>query len=53
MSDLAAVKIEDVQKIVKKYFTPEIYKLVVAGDESVVSAQLNSIKGLTKFKANL
>lgn len=50
LNDLAAVKMEDVQKMVKKYFTPENYKLVVAGDETVVASQLNSIKGLVKYK---
>jgi zinc protease len=50
LNDLAAVKMEDVQRVIKKYWTPEIYKLVVAGDETVVSAQLDSIKGLIKYK---
>ncbi len=50
LSDLDAVKMEDVQRLVKKYFTADVYKLVIAGDESKVNAQLNSIKGLTKFK---
>ncbi len=52
LSDLATVKIEDVQKVIKKYFTADSYKLVIAGDEGVVTTQLNSIKGLTKFKAS-
>ena len=50
LNDLAAVKMEDVQRVIKKYWTPDVYKLVVAGDENVVATQLNSIKGLTKFK---
>ncbi len=52
LTDLEAVKMEDVQRVIKKYFTPDVYKLVIAGDESLVSAQLNSIKGLTRFKAS-
>ena len=52
LADLEAVKMEDVQRVLKKYFTPDVYKLVIAGDESVVTTQLNSIKGLTKFKAS-
>lgn len=51
LNDLAAVKMEDVKRIIKKYWTPEVYKLVVAGDETKVVAQLNSIKGLVKYKA--
>lgn len=50
LNDLAAIKMEDVQRVIKKYWTAEAYKLVVAGDESKVAAQLNSIKGLIKFK---
>lgn len=52
LKELAAIKIEDVQKVIKKYFTPDIYKLVIAGDEIAVTTQLNSIKGLVKFKAS-
>ncbi len=51
LNDLAALKLEDVQKVIKKYFTPDVYKLVVSGDESVVAGQLASIKGLIKYKA--
>jgi len=50
LKDLAALKIEDVQKVIKKYYTTDIYKLVVAGDESSVGTQLSSIKGLVKYK---
>lgn len=52
LSDLAKVKMEDVQRVIKKYWTPDVYKLVVAGDEAVVNTQLNSIKGLVKYKAS-
>jgi len=51
LNDLAAIKMEDVQKVIKKHYGPDVYKLVVAGDENVISAQLNSIKGLVKFKS--
>jgi zinc protease len=51
LSDLATVKMEDVQRVIKKYWTPDVYKLVVAGDETAVSTQLNSIKGLIKYKS--
>lgn len=49
LNDLAAIKIEEVQKMIKKYFTPDIYKLILAGDESVVIDQLNKIKGLVRY----
>jgi len=51
LTDLAALKMEDIQKVIKKYFTPDSYKLVVSGDESVVGTQLSTLKGLVKFKA--
>ncbi len=51
LADLTAIKLEDVQKAIKKYFTSDSYKLVVAGDESKVADQLSAIKGLVKFSA--
>jgi predicted Zn-dependent peptidase len=51
LNDLALVKMEDVQRVIKKYFTPDVYKLVIAGDETKVAAQLNSIPGLIRYKA--
>jgi len=50
LNDLAALKMEDVQKVVKKYFTADVYKLVIAGDESVLASQLTTLKGLIKYK---
>lgn len=52
LADLASLKLEDVQKAIKKYFTSDAYKLVVAGDESKVADQLASIKGLVKYAAS-
>lgn len=52
LADLDAVKLEDVQKAIKKYYTADAYKLVIAGDESVVTTQLNAINGLIKFKSS-
>ncbi len=52
MNDLNALTLEDVQKAIKKYYTPNIYKLMIAGDESRVSEQLTKITGLQKFKAS-
>ena len=50
LTDLATLKIEEVQKIIKKYFTADSYRLIVAGDESVFNAQLSTLKGLLKYK---
>jgi zinc protease len=50
LNDLAALKIEDVQKVIKKYFTGDAYKLVIAGDENVLASQLTTLKGLLKYK---
>jgi zinc protease len=50
LNDLSALKLEDVQKVIKKYFTADVYKLMIAGDETSIGTQLNSIKDLTRFK---
>jgi zinc protease len=42
--DLAAVN-----KVIKKYFTPDSYKLVISGDETAIADQLAKIPGLVKF----
>ncbi len=52
INDLNALTLEDIQKVIKKYYTPNAYKLVIAGDESKVSEQLVKIGGLQKFKAS-
>lgn len=49
INDLNALTLEDIQKVIKKYFTPNIYKLVIAGDETKVSDQLAKLTGLQKF----
>lgn len=52
INDLNALTIEDIQKVIKKYYTPNIYKLVIAGDESKVADQLTKINSLQKFTAS-
>lgn len=49
VNEINNLKMEDVQKIVKKYFTPSVYKLIISGDESTVNEQLGKIKDLKKF----
>ncbi|MBS1638222.1 MAG: insulinase family protein [Bacteroidetes bacterium] len=51
IADLNALTLEDINKAIRKYFTPDSYKLVVAGDESAVKEQLQKIQGLVKFNA--
>jgi len=41
-----AITIEQVNKIIKKYYTPDAYKLVMVGDQAALSPQLEKIKGL-------
>jgi zinc protease len=38
-----------VNKVLKKYFTPESYKLVISGDETTLNEQLTKIPGLVRF----
>ncbi|MBP8034559.1 MAG: insulinase family protein [Bacteroidia bacterium] len=49
INDLNALTLDDLQKVIKKYYTPNIYKLMIAGDESKVSEQLTKLKDLKKF----
>ncbi len=49
LADLAALKLEDVQKAIKKYYAADSYHLVIAGDESKVGDQLSKIAGLTRY----
>lgn len=47
-----AVTIEQVNKIIKKYYTPDAYKLVMVGDQTVLDPQLQKIKDLVKLPVN-
>lgn len=49
LHDLAALKLEDVQKAARKYFTPASYKLIIAGDNTQVGEQLRNIKGVVTY----
>lgn len=50
--DLNTLTLDDIQKVVKKYYTPNAYKLVIAGDEAKVAEQLTKLNGLQKFTAS-
>ncbi len=43
------ITLEQVNKAVKKYFTPDSYKLVIAGNETELAPQLANIKSLIKI----
>jgi zinc protease len=49
LSDLALLKTEDIKKAIKKYYTPNVYKLLIAGDENEIKSQLEKIKNLKKL----
>jgi zinc protease len=52
INDLNTLTVDDINKVIKKYFTPNIYKLVIAGDEVKVADQLTKINSLVKFSAS-
>ena len=49
LKDVEKIKMEDVKKVIQRYFVPESYKLVIAGDEKILQTQLAGIKGLKKL----
>lgn len=51
MAEVQSLKIEEVNAVIKKYFTPNVYKLVVAADEQKVSDQLQKLKDYKKLSA--
>ncbi|MCX6294871.1 MAG: pitrilysin family protein [Bacteroidetes bacterium] len=44
-----ALTLDQVNKIVKKYFTPDSYKCVLVGDQTILDPQLQKIKDLVKL----
>ncbi|CAN5318796.1 hypothetical protein BH09BAC5_BH09BAC5_07940 [soil metagenome] len=49
LQEIDAVDIPALNKIIKKYFTPDSYKVIIAGDEKVLSDQLNKFDKLQKL----
>lgn len=49
IADIDKTDLATVNKIIKKYFDPSAYKLVIAGDETVLNDQLAKIKDLQKL----
>jgi zinc protease len=46
IASIDAITLEQVNKTLKKYYTPDCYKLVMVGDEAVLTPQLQKIPGL-------
>ncbi|MBI3509452.1 MAG: insulinase family protein [Bacteroidetes bacterium] len=49
LADLDAIDLATVNKAIKKYFTPDCYKLMIAGDATDLADQLAKISGLQKM----
>jgi zinc protease len=49
---LAAISLDQVNRVIKKYFSPVSYKLVMVGDETTLEPQLVKISGLVRLPLN-
>jgi zinc protease len=49
LQTIDAITLDQVNKAVKKYFTPDSYKLVLVGDQLILDSQLQKIKDLVKL----
>jgi zinc protease len=52
LTTVDAITLDQVNKAVKKYFTPDSYKLVMVGDETALDEQLKKVNGLVKIPVN-
>lgn len=52
LAGLEALPLETVNKIIKKYFNPDSYKLMIAGSESGLRESLDKFKNLKRFPNN-
>ncbi|MCX6310706.1 MAG: pitrilysin family protein [Bacteroidetes bacterium] len=50
LAEIDAVDIPALNKAIKKYFTPDCYKLIIAGDASLLNDQLTKIPKLQKLE---
>jgi hypothetical protein len=50
-AELSAIKLQDIQTVVKKYFKPEAYKLIIVGKEDWLVGQLDTLKHTTRYQA--
>jgi zinc protease len=49
LETIDAITLDQVNKAVKKYYSPESYKLVLVGDQTVLEPQLQKIKDLVRI----
>ncbi len=49
LAELDAIDLPTLMKVIKKYFTPDSYKVIIAGDETSLGDQLGKISGLQKL----
>jgi zinc protease len=49
LQELDAIDIPTLNKVIKKYFTPDSYKVIIAGDGAAMAEQLGKIKTLQKL----
>lgn len=49
LNEVGKLTPDDIRKVIKKYYTPNIYRLTISGPESEVSDQLAKIPGLKKY----
>ncbi|HTL82299.1 MAG TPA: pitrilysin family protein [Bacteroidia bacterium] len=49
LSEVDAIDLVTLNKVIKKYFTSDCYKLMIAGDAVALSPQLNNLSGLQKM----
>jgi zinc protease len=49
LQTIDGITLEQVNKAVKKYYTPDSYKLVLVGDQTILDPQLQKIKDLVKL----
>jgi len=52
LEDIEKMDVASVNKIIKKYFVPDVYKLVIVGNEAILSEQLEKLKELKKIPIN-
>ena len=49
LSELNSVTLDDVNRVMKKYFTPDVYRLMIAGDQQKLAEQLKQFQQLKTF----
>jgi predicted Zn-dependent peptidase len=49
VSIIESVTLDQVNKLIKKYYTPDSYKMVMVGDQAILEPQLQKIKDLVKL----